>query len=68
VNIPGNSVRETGLRINEGAVRAERSPEKVAMLLTKDESWSLMNSDRSELTISKMKSRCRVATLELPVR
>jgi hypothetical protein len=32
VNAPGNSVSETGLRINGGAVKLDKSPEKDAIL------------------------------------
>jgi hypothetical protein len=32
INVPGNSVRETGERMNGGAVIDDRSPENVAIL------------------------------------
>lgn len=36
-NVPGNSVREVGDRINGGAVSEERSPEKEAIDLRNDD-------------------------------
>lgn len=35
-NLPGNSVREVGERMNGGAVSVDRSPVKVVILLKKE--------------------------------
>lgn len=37
-NIPGNSVKETGDRMNGGAVKDDKSPEKDAMLMIANQS------------------------------